>query len=179
MNEMVAWRTWPVIQDQPLLHLESWWIQPPVSKLAAWHEKKKKEEKQASHHSCGSGGRHLFYSSILHEELNVMNCGFSLPRSFSVRNATAAEQLRLQRSSPGFSLTVTQDGPQFKTQRLGQTSRRYSLSLRMIYSFSIHCDHALASPLAIFVFPLCFTLICLHPPSLSSPFILHHFHNDH
>lgn len=43
----------------------------------------------------------------------------------------AAEQLHLQRSSSGFSLTVTQDGPQFRTQRLGQSSRRYNLSLRI------------------------------------------------
>lgn len=33
MNETVTWRTWSVIQDQPVLHWESWWIQPLVSKL--------------------------------------------------------------------------------------------------------------------------------------------------
>lgn len=149
-----------------------------------WKAEEEEEEKQASHHSCGSGGWHLFYSSIFLEELDVMNCGFSLPRSFSTRNATAAEQLRLQRTRPGFSLTVTQDGPQFRTQRLGQSSRRRSLSLRTIHSFSFHWCSGLASYFC--VFPLCFTLICLHlfPPtspthSLSSPFIPLHYHNDH
>lgn len=87
------------------------------------------------------------------------------PPTASVRNATAAEQLGLQRSGPGFSLAVTQDGPQFRTQRLGQTSRRYSLSLRMICSFSMHCIHALASLLPIFaVSPL------LHPHLSCSSF---------
>lgn len=79
------------------------------------------------------------------------------PLTFYVRNATAAQHLRLQRSSPGFSLTVTQDRLQFRTQELGQTSRRYSLSLRMIHSFSIHCTLASLLP----IYPLCFTLICL------------------
>ena len=41
---MVTWRTWSVIQDQPVLHSESWWILPPVSEWAAWHNKKEEEE---------------------------------------------------------------------------------------------------------------------------------------
>lgn len=89
---------------------------------------------------------------IFHEELSVMNCGFSHPRLFSIRNATTAEQLNLHRSSPRVSLTVTKDRPQFRTQRLGQTSRRYSLSLRVICSSSIHCVHTLASLFLFFVF---------------------------
>ena len=100
----------------------------------------------------------------------------------SERNAAAAEQLRLQRSSPGFSLTVTQDGPQFRTQRLGQTSRRCSLSPRMIHSFSIHtmrpcflspsplCIFPSASPSSVcisFHKPPTTTSLAIHPPSIT------------
>lgn len=43
---MVTWRTWSVIQDQPVLRSESWWIQPLVSEWAAWHNKKEEEEEE-------------------------------------------------------------------------------------------------------------------------------------
>lgn len=148
--------------------------------------KERKKKKQASHHSCGSRGRHLFY--FLHLPRGG-ECDELWIRILLVRNATAAERPRLQRSGPGFSLTVTQDGPQFRTQRLGQTSRRYSLSLRTIHSFSVHCAHPLASRLPIFlIFPsaspscVCLSLLLssrLPPHSPPSPFLLLHYHNDH
>lgn len=96
-----------------------------------------------------------------------MNCACSHPRLFSIRNATAAEQLNLQRSSQEVSHTVTKDRPQFRTQRLGQSSRRYSLSLREIHWFSFHCDHALDS-LSIFFFILFFVFSSLLHPHLSA-----------
>lgn len=98
------------------------------------------------------------------------------PGCFQRENATTAEQLRLQRFSPGFILTLTQDGPQFRTQRLGQASRRYILfPLRMIHSFSIHCDRACDSLLPIFgIFPSAspsYVCISFLPPPPLTPFI--------
>ncbi len=157
------------------------------------HEKKKKTRKKKNRRLITFVGVErgtYLTSSIFHEELNVTNCGFGLPPVVLLaKNVTAAERLRLWRSDPGFSLAVTQDGPQFRTQRLGQTSRRYSLSLRTIHSFSAHCAHPLPSLLPIFfIFPsvspssVCASLLLssrLPPHSLPSPFILLHYHNDH
>ena len=80
---------------------------------------------------------------------------------FQWENATAAEQRSLPRSGRGFCLTVTQDGPQFRTQSLGQNSRRCSLSLRAFLFFSSSvCPRS-------FIFSLCVSLICVTLPSLS------------
>lgn len=108
----------------------------------------------------------------------------------SARNATAAELQSLPRSSPGFILTVPQDGPQFRTQRLGQTSRRCSLSLTMIHSFSSHCVHLSslppsfysctfpsASPRVCISFPLTLSLTLYWPP-LAVLSLLFHYHKD-
>lgn len=105
-----------------LLALWSAWLFSPLNLKSVWHRKfllKTKNKiwlplKGEWAYSSVTCGKTAF------DELWI--------QSLALWNTTAAEQKNLQRSSSG-SASVTQDGPQFKTQRLGQICRRCSLSL--------------------------------------------------
>lgn len=149
MNETVTWRTWSVIQDQPVLHWESWWIQPLVSKL--------EEKTGISSLLCGWREAPILL-------LYLPPASSASPGCFQRENATTAEQLRLQRFSPGFILTLTQDGPQFRTQRLGQASRRYILFL---WEWSIPFLFTVIELVTLFFLFLVFSPL-LHPHTSAS-----------
>lgn len=115
-----------------------------------------------SSRGCGEGGAHFTPAP--------------LTRSWAWWSADSAcsRELHLQRSSPRFSLTVTWDGPQFRTQRLGQSSRRYNLSLRIIHSHFYSLSPIVPFFLLFLYYPTCFTLSPSHSPS--SPFkYLHNY----
>lgn len=165
MNETVAWRTRSVIQDQSLPYLESWWIQSfwlPKLAVLNGEKKKRKRERRKDEKS-----RPLITLIWEWSEAPILLLHF-FPRgaegdelwSSSMRNATASEQPSLQPG--GFCLTVTQDGPQFRTQSLGQNSRRYSL-FPWERSIPFHFIVSMLSPAPSL---LCFFLCVSHPLSV-------------
>lgn len=168
MNETVAWRTRSMIQDQSLPYLESWWIQSfwlPKLAVLNGEKKKRKRERRKDEKS-----RPLITLIWEWSEAPILLLHF-FPRgaegdelwSSSMRNATASEQPSLQPG--GFCLTVTQDGPQFRTQSLGQNSRRYSLFPESVpFLFTSLCPCSLLLPLfsvSFCVYPTLFLYLLL------------------
>lgn len=128
MNEVVAWRTWWMIRDELMNSASSVQISCAVSK--------RRQNRRVITLPAVGWGTYLTQSSI--RRLSVTKYGFSLPWSFSLRSATAARLFSRDPAQGSASLWHTMDPNLRHKEWAKPICGVVFLSLRVIYSFSIH-----------------------------------------